>query len=661
MAQYFYDLSICNYFTKKIAAMSYGGSLSQSALILGGGISNNGARAFTMQGQEYTGSAASGYFAPVSFSNGEVLIKCSVITRENEQNLFNIGPGIYVRAGISGGVISAYQISWGAGSTYRSLRIYDSTNTSSNLAASSTSYLPTKSDPALVRSSLYIRVNVNGTTIRARAWFDGDAEPATWGVTATDSKYAGPGLAGIQLQQTRDGRVYEFISIGTDGDSAPMSYPGGNRTVAGVVKKPNGDDAVGYQVRCYHRDTGFLLAETISAALGSFEFSLPIPSSEPVYCVAIDQLGNEWNAPIRDLIQPSSVSNVNYSVYGAMAVPIAYDGTRFVFSCAVDKLSTSENYRAVAYAAAGDSSLTLSRDSRLPFSAASESFSAVINGSNITLCQASQFSRATLSSLSNSKLTDWSTNSYSSFPVAGVGGGFQFAKLAYDGSAVFTFDIGNAGIVFKAADGITFSEPSTIAGTGMRARCCAFVGSNYVIGGQIYKRSAGQVDLMTSTDLLSFTAHTFGFDLSSVAEGETAGAVLDIAGFSSYLFAIVNVTAGPDIGYNIMRSSDNGVTWVKANPSGWSTSDSWISFAAYGSDLLILGKGKTARTSDGAAWVTTALTDPDVTLDRPIVGGSTVMCRGRKTEDSPVDPGFQYLRFTAWKSTDGSTFTQLAE
>lgn len=354
--------------------------------------------------------------------------------------------------------------------------------------------------------------------------------------------------------------------------------------------------------------------------------------------------------------------DVEYSIYGAMALPVAFDGSRFIFSVAVENSSTEENYRAVAYAASGDNDLTLNRASRLPYGSASESFSAVTHGSYVTICQSNQFSRMSLSSLFNSQPYDWTTNSYSSFPVAGVGGAAEFAKLAYSGADVFTFDTSNSGIVFMATDGISFSEPSTVAGTGMRSRACKFINSTYVVGGQIYKRAAGQVDLMTSADLLTFTSHTFGFDIpGSVGEGVSIGAVLDLVGFAGDILALVSINQGADVGYNIMRSSDGGMSWVKANPTGWSSTDSWLAFAIYGSSLIVLGRGKSAITTDMVSWTVTALSDVDVILDRPIVGGSTIMCRGRKSVPSPIDPELTYQRFTAWKSNDGITFTQLIE
>lgn len=605
--------------------------------------------------------------AGITANDMDVVHKCTGSLLPASSSFTNTGPhAVIARAtgiGTEARPNNCYYASTNGNTTTsngRNLILYKNVDgAQTQLGSIATGVIAANTGATALSTEFLIRLQCVGTTIRTKIWEFGTTEP-DWQITVTDTSLSS-GDAGVLYSGYDQIRRSVYLAVGTDADLAPSGYPGGMRTVAGTVKRPDDSPAVGYKVRCYLRGSGILLAETISGALGAYEFQLPIPESEFVYCVGVDQVGNEWGADIADLINPSAVPSVNYSVYGAMAVPIAYDGSRFLFSCAVDKLSTSENYRAVASALSADTGLTLDRSSRLPVGNFSDSFSAIVNGANLTLCQSNQFMRAPLSSVASSKISDWTVNTYTSFPVAGVGGGFSFAKLAYDGSSVFTFDTENAGIVFKSADGITFSEPSTLAGTGMRARCGKFIGTEYIIGGEIYKRSAGQVDLMISSDLISFTARTFGFDLSGLTEGQSAGSVIDLIGFGSDIFAIVSITSGDDIGYNIMRSSDGGATWVKTNPVGWVSSDQWQAFCVYSSNLLVIGKGKTASSTDGASWTVTPLTDAEITLDMPIVGGTTIVCRGRKSVDSPVDPGFTYQRFTAWKSTDGIAFTELTE
>lgn len=155
------------------------------------------------------------------------------------------------------------------------------------------------------QTDVYIRLNCNGTNIRAKAWKVSDAEPASWQREAVDSDLAS-GDAGVIYHGYGLEMVSKFVSVGTGSDNAPFSYPGGNRIVTGTLLKPDNSPADGYLVRCYHRETGCLLGETLANLSGAFTFSLPIPITEKVYCVGVDQLGNSWNAPIKDLIQPVS-------------------------------------------------------------------------------------------------------------------------------------------------------------------------------------------------------------------------------------------------------------------------------------------------------------------------------------------------------------------
>lgn len=351
---------------------------------------------------------------------------------------------------------------------------------------------------------------------------------------------------------------------------------------------------------------------------------------------------------------------VEYTTYGARPVPLAFDGTRFLFSVSV--ISDGNQYRAIAWAEPGDTELTLNPTSSVPGGITGGHDSSVVNGSSITLNNGSWFYQMPLADLYNSVVSDWESNGYGTYPVADVGGSFSFTNLAYSGDEVFTFDKDNHGIVFSAANGIDFSEPSTIKTTGMRSRVCRYINGLYVVGGLIYNRVGGQVDLMTSPDLLTFTARGYGLDvIGSDPSGAAAGTTIDLIGFNGGMIAIVLMYAGADYGYNILQSTDNGATWAKKNPTGWSSSDVYQSFVVYGTDLIILGKGKTARTADLATWTTTSLPDVDVTLLTPIVGGSTIACMGRKTVPAPDNPSMLYIRNTAWISTDGTTFTQLAE
>lgn len=300
MAQHFFDLGIVSDINAEIAGLPlYTGGFDKDSFSMGRFKKTEAGHGLIIPPITYEGVSA-GFFTNDSFTNADVLIKTKLVAKEELNNFFNTGPGIFFRADPSTGN-KGYQLAWGMGTHTRSLRFYNSIDTSVNIGASSTSYLPSKTPLQLVKQSLFIRANFSGTSLKARAWFDDVSEPSTWGIEITNSAYTS-GKIGILIQKTDDGRIYDFLSIGTDGDLAPSSYPGGGSIVQGTLTRPNGAPAGGYIVRCYHRATGCILGEVLSEPSGDFLFS--VNTKDEVYCLGVDQLGNVWNAAIKDMIDP---------------------------------------------------------------------------------------------------------------------------------------------------------------------------------------------------------------------------------------------------------------------------------------------------------------------------------------------------------------------
>ncbi|HDS1834392.1 TPA: hypothetical protein QEM98_000477 [Stenotrophomonas maltophilia] len=151
----------------------------------------------------------------------------------------------------------------------------------------------------------WARVRNVGNQLQLRMWNDGTTEPSTW-TTYTNNAItvAGKISLGWQAGNDRIKRIYQ-VGIGTAGDTAPSAIPGGSRTVSGTVRTPTGDLASGYIVRCYARSSGVLLGETLTDSGGNYAFSLTY--ADKVTCLAIDQLGNSWNAPVKDLVTPIAI------------------------------------------------------------------------------------------------------------------------------------------------------------------------------------------------------------------------------------------------------------------------------------------------------------------------------------------------------------------
>lgn len=313
MAQYFYDLSIVDKSGVPVMPKGPRSPVWTSATAKLGKVKGMFAQlGFTPGGSDSEPGLAAG----ISATDVEVLVKSSI-------SFYNYG-GDY---GNSGGValfLRAQNSEWAGGRAKngyyfclngsgtlsnhsRTLRVYgykDGTYGALNFVSSSLMSAPT-SPLKIFGEFFYLRAKIQGTNLMAKVWKEGEVEPSFWMLSTTDNVFTGPGDVFLSLG---GGVAYAvpFFSIGTNGDPAPMSFPGGNRVVAGTLLKPNGSPANGYMVRCYHRESGYLLGEVLASASGAFSFSLAIPTTEKVYCMGVDQLGNTWNAPIKDLIAPVS-------------------------------------------------------------------------------------------------------------------------------------------------------------------------------------------------------------------------------------------------------------------------------------------------------------------------------------------------------------------
>jgi hypothetical protein len=79
-----------------------------------------------------------------------------------------------------------------------------------------------------------IRVEASGTTIRAKAWLWGDAEPGTWALSVTNSAITAgrPAVGRRQGTASPDGTRVDFWGAGTDGDAAPSASSGAGTPLA---------------------------------------------------------------------------------------------------------------------------------------------------------------------------------------------------------------------------------------------------------------------------------------------------------------------------------------------------------------------------------------------------------------------------------------------
>lgn len=70
----------------------------------------------------------------------------------------------------------------------------------------------------------------NGTDLKAKIWDSGGSEPA-WDVETTDSNYSTAGHVGLFKGANTNTQLWRKLGIGTGGDAAPKSAPGGGSNV----------------------------------------------------------------------------------------------------------------------------------------------------------------------------------------------------------------------------------------------------------------------------------------------------------------------------------------------------------------------------------------------------------------------------------------------
>lgn len=314
MAQFYYDMTICK--PNKWPLFFKGNRPALGSAVLAMGV--NKASASPYFSQKKNGSENIWYVPTFGINEAdvEVLVKYKIPPFSSLSGGFsNTGPvGIFLRTTpgpFTGQPSKSYYAATGGQlSDYDKLSLWkrDTLNSIPQTQVGGITG-PTISIPSFPNTMdlfAFLKFRVNGTTLQVKHWLASDTEPVGFAINTTDSSITTAGDVGIYFSGYMGEVGVSFVSIGTGGDTAPLTYPGGNRIIAGTLLKPDGAPAGGYMARCYHRETGVILGEVLANELGAFNFSLPIPATEKVYCVGVDQLGNTWNAPIKDLISPVS-------------------------------------------------------------------------------------------------------------------------------------------------------------------------------------------------------------------------------------------------------------------------------------------------------------------------------------------------------------------
>lgn len=137
--------------------------------------------------------------------NVEILSKFKTSSTTNAQN------HLRVRGSGSSGSETAYGFFMGLNS---------GTITVNKLVSGSGTTLGTDSFSWSTGTYFWVRFRVNGTSLKARIWEDGDIEPSTWNIEVSDSSISGVGWAGFGAFTSSGNRDFDFVSIATNGETA---------------------------------------------------------------------------------------------------------------------------------------------------------------------------------------------------------------------------------------------------------------------------------------------------------------------------------------------------------------------------------------------------------------------------------------------------------
>lgn len=149
-------------------------------------------------------------------ADAEIVVKCYLVN--------GLDPGLFLRASGTSSV-STYGVFLGTSS----LQIY-------RQIGGAGMPLGSASVSGVSFHWVWLRARISGTTISARVWLDGAAEPGAWNLTVTDGNIVAAGQVAIgQKISTGSVSEYALVGIGTNGDTAPISSSGTGVNMDAIV------------------------------------------------------------------------------------------------------------------------------------------------------------------------------------------------------------------------------------------------------------------------------------------------------------------------------------------------------------------------------------------------------------------------------------------
>lgn len=127
------------------------------------------------------------------------------------------------------------------------------------------------------------RLRINGTTLSVKVWADGDSEPGSWDLTTTDSSLSAAGWVGFFDFPSSSVTEIDWIGVGTNGDTAPMSAPSSTPvSFSGTIPTQNATEGTPFSADLSGYFSGTETPFTYSVQSGALPAGLTLNSSTGV-------------------------------------------------------------------------------------------------------------------------------------------------------------------------------------------------------------------------------------------------------------------------------------------------------------------------------------------------------------------------------------------
>ena len=323
---------------------------------------------------------------------------------------------------------------------------------------------------------------------------------------------------------------------------------------------------------------------------------------------------------------------------------VLFDGTDFLIQTQVINISKGLTYYMLGSTLPSSNSLVYDADASL--FGAPQSYTKL--GTDLLFQVNGWFGKTPLATAKTATSDLWQKQYYDIFPVAEAYGSIGFSPI--NSTTTKSFSLSSSfGVVFSSADGLNYSEPSTIRSLNfvpVKSKAKAD-GTFYYFGGisvQDPETLAYPPALLISTNLISFTE----LQLPGLYHLNPNYNVTGIEFFGVFTIIVVDG--------KIFKTSDNGASFTDITPTPPSGRSGWFETIAAGASLIAFGTGVNAISTDAITWVYSDLANSLEEMRSPVLGGSVLSVK--TSFRSEVDTNINHPLIL--KTTDVVNFTEIA-